>query len=371
MDKTEKIIVVLVIVAVIVGGYYLLQKSRQLGTTSIQIGFIGPLTGDGAAWGEEQKHAMDIAVDEINRSGGVKGIPVNVLYEDGKCDGKTAATAAQKLISVDKVKILMPDCSAEALAVAPIAEQNKVLELAVWPTNPGYSGIGTYTFRNSYSDEDTGKVMAQTINAKYTKVGVLTELTDYPVGLRDAFKKYFKGDVYEEGFTAGSRDVRTQVAKLIAENPEAILINPNYPLAGLAALEEFRTLGYKGQFYGNFFGSSGDILKAKAAQGMIFFSDPAVPENQSSSHLFDEYQKRFGKKADFEFAVAAQYDSVFILKQAIETVGLEPEKLQEYLHSLRDFKGVLGVYGFNEKGDATGYLPAVKQIKDGQAVLIK
>ncbi len=365
MSKSTKIIIGIIVVFILVWASYALLRQRRVSSGPIQIGFIGPLSGDGAAWGEEQKYAMDIAVEEINGKGGVNGRTLSVIYEDGKCDGKTAATAAQKLISVDSIRILMPVCSAESLAVAPIAEQNKVLEFAVWPTNPTYSGIGTYTFRNSYSDDDTGKVMASTIGAKFSRVGIITELTDYPVGLRDAFKKYFRGDMHEEGYQPGSRDLRTQAAKILSKNPEAILLNPNSPLAGLAALEQLRALGYKGQFYGNFFGSSGDVLKSKAAEGMIFFADPAVPENTMKGHLLDEYQKRFGTKPDFEFAVAAQYDSVYILKQAIEAVGPEPDKLKDYLHSLKNFTGVLGTYGFNEKGDVIGYLPSVKQIKDG------
>lgn len=341
---------------------------RQQGASQkIKIGFIAPLSGDGAAMGEEQKHALDLAVEEINKSGGINGKPLEIIYEDGKCDGKAATTAAQKLLSVDAVKILMPVCTAESMAVAPIARQNKVLEFAVWPTTSKYSGIGEYSFRNSYSDEDTSRVMADTIGAKFSRIGMITELTDYSVSLRDAFKKYFKGQIYEEGYQVGARDMRTQLAKILARNPQAILVNPNFPSAGITILEEARNLGYKGPFYGNWFGGSGDVLKASAAQGMIFFADPRVPDNPMQARFFAEYEKRFGKP-NFVFAVAAQYDSAYILKQAIEAVGLNPDKLKDYLHSLKDFRGVLGTYGFNDKGDTVGYSPAVEQIKNGEAV---
>ena len=87
----------------------------------ITVGFIGPLTGDVAIFGEVEKNAAEIAIEEINSAGGVNGKKLKIIYEDGKCSGKEAASAAQKLINIDKVKILFITCVAENLAVAPIA----------------------------------------------------------------------------------------------------------------------------------------------------------------------------------------------------------------------------------------------------------
>jgi len=366
MNKPTKIIITLIIVVIVV--LIVLFSFQEKEEEIIKIGFIGPLTGFGTAWGIEQKNAVDIAVEEINNNGGINGRKIEILYQDGKCDGKEAATAAQKLINIDKVKILMPVCSAETLAVAPIAEENKVLVLAVWPTNPAVSDAGDYIFRNSYSDEDTAKVMAETIKKKYNRVAVITELTDYPVGVRDAFKKYFEGDIFEEGYQPNSKDVRTQVTKLLFQKPEAILINPNSPATGLAVLQQLKELGFAGALYGNFFGSSSEVINAEEAQSMIFFADPVVEDNSIKKHLFSEYQQKYNKKPDFEFAVGATYDAIYILKQAIEKVGAEPDKIRDYLYNLKDFNGILGIYGFDEKGDIVGVFPAVKQIKNNEII---
>jgi ABC-type branched-subunit amino acid transport system substrate-binding protein len=69
------------------------------------------------------------------------------------------------------------------------------------------------------------------------------------------------------------------------------------------------------------------------------------------------------RKPNFEFAAGISYDSVYIFKKAIEKVGgTDSDKLSDYMHTMKDFSGVLGTYGFNEKGDATGYQPSLKQI---------
>ena len=104
-----------------------------------------PLTGPAAKY-RVHESAL-IAVEEINSSGGVNGKMIELIMEDGKCDGATAARAAQKLISIDKVKIILGGhCSTETLAIAPLAERNKVLLLASTSSSPAISGAGEYIF---------------------------------------------------------------------------------------------------------------------------------------------------------------------------------------------------------------------------------
>ena len=90
---------------------------------TIRIGIIAPFTGDAAVYGQSEKNAIDLAVEEINLNGGIDGRLIEVIYEDGKCNGMDATTAAQKLINVDNVDIILGGtCSGETLAIAPLAE---------------------------------------------------------------------------------------------------------------------------------------------------------------------------------------------------------------------------------------------------------
>ena len=69
----------------------------------VKIGFLGPLTGGVAFLGLNSRAAVEIAVEEINRAGGINGRPLEIIFEDGKCNAKEATTAAQKLVNIDKV----------------------------------------------------------------------------------------------------------------------------------------------------------------------------------------------------------------------------------------------------------------------------
>ncbi len=357
--------------AVVIGIFVLvvvLVQFKQATHNSIKIGFVGPLTGFGASWGEETKAAIDVAVREINSRGGINGAEVKVIYEDGKCGSKDAVTAAEKLISIDQVRIIFTQCGQTSMAIAPIAERNKVLMMSLWSTPPKLSGIGQYVFRNSYSDDDTGRMLANLLDKKYTSVGMLSEVNDYSIGLRDAVKNYFHGDVIDETYFTGIKDARTIILKILSKNPQAVVVNPSSPADGLSLLKQLRQLGYRGPIYGNVVAASAEILQSEEAQGMIFFSDPDVSDTKLKKELFAQVESVVGHKPDFGFAVAVSYDSVYIMKKAIESVGLNPTKLKDYLHNLKDFSGVMGIYGFNDKGDATGYVLSAKQIKNFRVV---
>lgn len=344
---------------------FIVKDNKQ----EIIVGFIGPLSGFGTIWGFEQQNAMRLAVDEINDAGGINGKKLNVVYEDGKCEGKEAVTAAQKLIQVDKVKIITTICSSSSLAIAPVAEENKVLQMAIWTTNPALTNSGDYVFRQSYSDADIAKAMANSLS-NYNEVGLITEINDYSIGIRNAFEKNFEGKIIEESVEPISKDIRAQVAKVLAENPKAILVNPNSVTTGLEILDQLKELGYTGKIYGNYFGDSDEVQSSSSAQGMIFFADPVIPDNPVANHLFSEYEARYNKSPDFQFAVAAQYDAVYVLKQAIESSGEDPTKIKEYLHKKNSFTGALGTYYYDLKGDLIGLKPVIKQIQNEKAILI-
>ncbi|MFA6432548.1 MAG: ABC transporter substrate-binding protein [Candidatus Paceibacterota bacterium] len=363
MKKLIWLVAVPIVIVIII-----LALSRSVQDNTIKLGFVGPLTGFGADFGEESKIAVAIAVEEINANGGISGKKVSVIYEDGKCGAKDAITSAQKLISVEKVKVIMSVCGQESLAIAPIAEKNKVLMMALWSTHPKLTGVGEYIFRNAYSDEDTGKSMAQEVARRYDSVAIMTELNEYSIGLRDIFEKYFKGKVIEENYSPGTKDFKSYILDILSNKPQAVVMNPSSAADGLVALRQLRQLGFKGQLYGNYFGSVNDVLQSPEAQGMVFFTDPVVRDNVLRESLYAKFQSTTDRKPNYDFAVAISYDSVYILRQAIANVGTDPSKLKDYLHSMKDFIGVMGTYGFNDWGDATGYVPSMKQIKNGRVV---
>ena len=187
-QSTKWIVGVIVVVAVVAVGYFVSKgPSEPVSTEPIKIGF-----GDAATYGVDEKNATALAVEEINNAGGIKGRSLEVIYEDGKCSGKDAATAAQKLINIDGVKIILGGaCSGETLSIAPIAEQNKIIIFSAFSSSPDITKAGDYIFRNSPSDLDVAKGYAQFIVSRggYKNIAIISENTDYAGGVKKVFNE--------------------------------------------------------------------------------------------------------------------------------------------------------------------------------------
>jgi len=380
MNKTNQIIWGIVGVVVIVALIYLgvTAIGPTLGENSdepIKIGWIGPLTGDAISYGEPIKNAVVLAVEEINNSGGINGQPIKMIYEDGQCSGSGAVSAAQKLINIDKVKIIIGGvCSGETLAIAPIIEEAEVLVLSASASSPDITTAGDYIFRNNPSDDAAGKDLAQLIIKKYSKVAVISENTDFAQGNKRVFEETFKslgGEiVISEDFNPDIKDFRSSLTKIKGSDAEALLISPQTEIAGGNIINQVKALGINLPLYGNVVLSGNKVFEivGKNAEGMITVVLPGVSkDNPIAEEFLTKYQEKYGELT-FEFYLGAAYDDVYILKQAITEVGLDTQRIKDYLYELKDYSGVIGTYGFDENGDLLGLEYDIKQVQDGQFV---
>lgn len=342
----------------------------------IKIGFIDALSGDAATYGEVSKNSAMIAVDEINAAGGVRGKKLKVIYEDGKCTGKDAVAATEKLISIDKVKVILGwSCSGMVLSAAPLANKNKVIIFSGYATSPLITKAGDYVFRNAYSDADMGVVAAELVAEKHKTVGILSEQTDFAQAYKDVFVKEFekKGGkvVADEVFMQEARDYRSQIVKIMAAKPEAIWVDPQTDKTGGTAIKQLRELGWEGPIYGTFFAESPGAVEiaGNAMEGVIFAADPVVDPkaNSKAAELLGKYKARYGKDPAYFYPFASDYDAVYIMANAIEEVDYDADKIKDWLYAMDWYEGVLGKYKFDENGDVVGVKPVKKIVRNGKA----
>ena len=123
------------------------EEKEEAAEEKIVIGFIAPLVGDASAYGEASRTGVELALDEIDAT-------IIVIFENGGCNAKDSTTAANKLIHIDNVKIIVGTvCSSETLAIAPIAEENGVVILSAASSSPDITAAGDYIFRTWPSDQ--------------------------------------------------------------------------------------------------------------------------------------------------------------------------------------------------------------------------
>lgn len=356
----------IVIIAVIIIGAFWIFTLKETGT--IKIGLIAPLSGDTAIYGTASRGGAEIAIEEINNAEGVNGRKLEVVYEDGKCNGKDAATAANKLISIDQVLVIFGTiCSAETLAIAPIAESNKIVLLSAASSAPSITEAGDYIFRTWPSDSLQGKEMAEYIYSKgIKKVAIVNMNSDYPVGLANVFKETFiqlGGEVLiSETYESTAKDFRTQLTKIKAKNPEAIYIIPYTAEAGIL-VKQIKELGIKAELYGPETFHSQEVINTagNASEGIVYMMPKFDESEQLTKELLDKYKTKYGQDSPFAVVTANTYDGVYLIAEGFKK-GVSSDALKNYLYTVKDYPGTAGILTIDENGDA---------LKDFQFMIIK
>ncbi|MBI2034027.1 MAG: ABC transporter substrate-binding protein [Candidatus Liptonbacteria bacterium] len=355
----KKLIIGLSVVAVILLVIYFSQKGEEIST--IKIGVLVPLTGDAASYGESENRAIQIAVQEINSSGGINGKKIELVTEDGKCDPQAGGTAAQKLVNIDKVKIIIGGaCSGETLAAAKITEPAEVILISPSASSPKVTEAGDFVFRTYPSDSLAGKVNATYAfkELKAKKVAVFTELTDYAQGLREVYKETFSNlggqIVSDETYTTGDTDFRTQVLKIKTAKPDVIYVVPQSLTPGVQIFKQLRESGVTAKF------TTAEVLldrqgakdNAKVLEG-VYGVEPAVDYvgNAKAKAFMAAHKAKFAGAEPGSFAANA-YDAVYLIKAAVEaTGGLDTLKIRDFLYGVKDWPGAIGSITIDQNGD--------------------
>ena len=120
----------------------------------IKIGAIFDLTGSLSYMGKWSQQGAELAVEEINSSGGIKGKKVQLSIEDGTSNASTSVSAFEKLINTDKLSVVIGfNSSSEVLACAPIANEKKKIIFSTGGASPAITQAGDYIFRNRLSGQ--------------------------------------------------------------------------------------------------------------------------------------------------------------------------------------------------------------------------
>jgi len=341
-------------------------------TKEIKIGAILPLTGDGAKYGQNAKKGIDLAVGEINSSGGFRQRLLRVIYEDSKMNPAEGVSAIRKLITVDKVPaIIGAMASSVTLAIAPIAEKNNVVLLSPASSAPAISKAGDYIFRNTYSDIYEGPRMGHYAydRLNFREMAVLYINNDFGVGLTTSFRQSFVKlggkMVAKESYEQGSSDFRTQLNKIKQSKPDAIYIVGYSEMGQL--LRQAKEIGVKSSFLSCIMFEDPKILEiAKDAAEGIIYAYPAYDPNsgqQNISNFVSGFEQKYKKKPDIY--AASSFDSLKILAHAMNKGGFQPASIKKALYSIKDFPGITGLTTFDSNGDVTKPI-GIKQVQNGK-----
>jgi branched-chain amino acid transport system substrate-binding protein len=337
----------------------------------IKIGAILPLSGKNATYGNEIKNAIDLAIEEINNSGGINGRKIEVIYEDDQADPKVGVNAMQKLVNIDKVPVVLGSwVSGVVVASAPIAEKAKVIVMAE-AIAPAITNAGDYIFRiqpsaTYYSD----KLMEVVINKLgLKKIAIIYINNEFGVALRDTLRSATQrlgGQiVIEESYMPGDSDFRSQLTKIKSAKPEALFIGGYQEQINI--IKQANELGLKTQFLaGPPFESQTTIQSlGNLAEGVIYPYHFAVEKaNPKTISYMEAYKKKFGVETG-GFA-PLMYDAVYIIANAMKKCETNTDCIKTELYNT-NYNGVSGNITFDKNGDPI--IPIIiKTVKNGKFV---
>jgi len=358
-------------------------------TNEITIGITLTTTGPGAALGIPERNALEFVTKEI------AGVPLKVIVLDDGGDPTNATTNARRFVTESKADIIMGSSTTPpTIAVSNVANEAGIPHIALSPF-PITPERAKWSVSMPQPIPIMGKVLYQHMKAHNIKtVGYI----GYSDSYGDLWFNDFKSQgvamgmtlVDEERFARPDTSVTGQVLKLVAANPDAILIGASGTAAGLPQTE-LRARGYKGLIYQTHGAASMDFIRiaGPAAEGVLMASGPVMdPEDQPDSALTKKpglaldkaYEAKYGANSRSQFAGHA-FDAFLVLERVVP-VALKTAKpgtpefreaIRQALLSERDIAASQGVYNFTEK-DRYGLDDRSRillTVKDGKYVLAK
>lgn len=340
----------------------------------IKLGYIGPLTGDAASYGIDTVNAVRMKVEEVNAVGGVAGREVVLIAEDGRCNGADAASAAQKLVNVDKVvAIVGGQCSSETLAASSIVEAAQVVLLSPVSSSPAVADAGDFTFRVMPSDAHKAVATAKYLEREgFTKLALLSENTDYATGLRDALVTALGEDkvVFNETVDPGTKDFRTLMTRLQESEFDAFFLNAQSDAVAAAMVQQFREAGFTEPVVSQDVADSANLGKIapEAVEGMRMINTSNTLGEGGPDSFAARFQSKHGPAQSAQSFATLAYDAAGVLLEAIGIVGTDGSAIRDYLYGIGSYEGAAGAFSFDEKGEVEGIGYALKEFRNGEIV---
>ncbi len=319
---------------------------------AVLIGEVSSMTGPEATFGQSTHKGIMLAVDDLERSGGIGGKHLRMKTIDDQGKPEEAVAAITTLITREKVVAVLGEVASKiSLQMAPKAQAAKIPMISPSSTNVKVTEVGDYVFRVCFIDPFQGEVMArfakERLNA--SKVAVLRDVaSDYSTGLADAFSKTYTaigGTVLlDESYHKGDVDFRAQLTKIKEAQPQAVFIPGYYNDVGLIA-RQAKDIGLEATLIGGDGWDSAKLYEVggKAIEGSYFSNHYSVDDPSPRIKAFVEaYKKKYNGELPDGLA-AMGYDAMSVLGAAMKrSKDLSGPALREAIAQTADFDGVTG-----------------------------
>ena len=322
-------------------------SGTEIGKT-LKIGFNFEETGDVASYGTAEQKGAKLAVDEINKAGGVDGKQIEVTDKDNKSELSEASTVSTNLVTQAKVNaIIGPATSGGTGAAITNAAKASVPLITPSGTQDDLTKGQDYLFRATFIDSFQGKILSKyvTDNLKAKKVVLYYDnSSDYAKGMAKAFQEEYKGEIVAtETFASKDTDFQAALTKFKGKDFDALVVPGYYTEAG-KIVNQARGIGIdKPIVGGDGFNSEEFISQATpaAATNVYYVSGYSTSGDMTAKakKFLEAYKAKYNEEPSMFSALA--YDSVYMVAEASKGAKNSVD-IKENLAKLKDFEGVTG-----------------------------
>lgn len=344
----------------------------------IKVGLAISLTGAANTFGPAQQRGAELAVEEINRGGGIDGAKLQLVIQDDASTRDQGITVFRKFINEDKVAaIIGPTLSGTAAGAHPVAQAAGVPTVAISNTGIGIVGKCDYgpcdwIFRASLGEETA---VPETVKAAKAKLGlkkvVIIYASDGKFESDDLviFKKALAAEgvavAKEIAYTSKDVDFAPFVTQAKNENPDAIIASSLAVPAGKILLEVQKQMPGVRVIGGNGLNSAALLTNAAASLMIVGTAWSKGSTEKANTDFIAAYKAKHNADPD-QFAAQA-YTGVKVLADAMKRSGdpNDKAKLKKALEGVKDLQTPLGPFSFTAEHDVKQPV-FVMTVKDGQ-----
>lgn len=361
MNKNRKTLLGLILVAFVAVASYFAWRNSQEKTPEdkkvIKIGVIMPQTGFLSSPGNNVIKGINLYFEEFQKEHPDKQI--ELIFEDSKSDPKIGVNAINKLIEIDGAKLIIGDIGSPILlAMAPIAEKNRVVLISPGASNPKVRDAGDYIFRIYTSDEFDGRVMANYLisRKKVESVALLYFNNDYGIGLSKSFEEAYNAQGGHISLAYSFEDSRVDFREIILKIKKQEIRDLYFigsPKQNASFLKQLKELGCTSNVYGVLSFEDSEFLNiALNSFDSVIYTTPYFDLNDGRD-VVEKFKKSFmqkyGEVPDLQSALG--YDVANIIALALSNSGFEEESVKEELYKIQNFFGITGRISFDQAGD--------------------
>ena len=338
----------------------------QSGGKTITIGAVAPWS---TGYGTNIHRAIEVAVEKINKDGGINGSLLKVEFKDDSANATRGIATAQEFVADANIVAVIGHANSGVSVASARVYDGHVVAVSPSSSSPDLTGVSPWVFRTINSDSANGIELAKyAMSRGYKRAAMMYENDAFGRGLIETFRKRFDGTIVSvDPISSATRDFEPYVAFYKRVNPD-VVFTVGTELSGMAFVKEARKQQLRAELLGAD-GWSGIVAAGSAVDGVVIGAPFSADSPRPTAVAFVQaYKAKFNAAPDGFSACA--YDAVMLVRNAIAAAGPDRGAIRDWLANMKeDYDGVSGAFRLGANGDPIGKALVMTRAKGGALVL--